>query len=179
MTDSDRQFHEESWAFASQIYAKPGVADACLRLQEEAGVDVMILLIAAFAAIRREVLLTPDDIQELDALCRPWREQVVQPLRALRTALKSGPSPAPGAATERLRSQIKTSELMSERLQNDLLAEWLGQKTAVAGVITREDIRSALCNVVALALRQRQGGQTGDISSAIYDIVAAAKDMSA
>ena len=42
----------ESWAFALKIYAQPGIAEACLRLQAEAGVDVMMLLTAAFAAAR-------------------------------------------------------------------------------------------------------------------------------
>ena len=32
----------ECWAFALAIYAEPGVAEACLTLQNEAGVDVML-----------------------------------------------------------------------------------------------------------------------------------------
>lgn len=175
MTESSRQVDEESWAFALQLYAEPGVADACLRLQDEAGVDVMLLLTVAFAAVKRDVLLTAADIQELDAVCRPWREQVVQPLRAMRRALKSGPPPAPGAATERFRSQIKASELAAERLQNDLLMEYLLQKVPAPRAVLREEIRAVLCNVVALSSQQRKSGQIKDVSSAIDEIVAAAK----
>ncbi len=179
MTDSNRPLDEESWAFAARLYAEPGVADACLRLQVEAGVDVMLLLTVAFAAIDRGLLLSPAEIKELDTACRLWREQVVQPLRALRTALKSGPSPAPSVATERLRSQVKASELVAERVQNDLSAEWLWKNATAGHVTTREDIRTALCDVIALALQQRKSGQIADTSSAIETIVAAAKGMSA
>jgi uncharacterized protein (TIGR02444 family) len=190
MRDSARPLDEDSWEFAVQLYTEPGVADACLRLQAEAGVDVMLLLCIAFACAKRGLLLNASDILDLDALCRPWREQVVQPLRSLRTALKSGPPPAPGATTEPLRSRVRASELMAERLQNDLLARRLrmsmagsttgtatglmtGQATA-ASALTREDIRVVLGHVVSLALRQRGGGSVAEVSPAIDLIVAAA-----
>ena len=38
------ELEAECWAFALAIYARPGVAEACLALQNEAGVDVMLLL---------------------------------------------------------------------------------------------------------------------------------------
>jgi uncharacterized protein (TIGR02444 family) len=179
MTDSARTLDEDSWAFAVQLYTEAGVAEACLRLQTEAGVDVVLLLSIVFACVRRGLLLTASDVQDLDALCRPWREQVVLPLRALRTTLKSGPLPAPNAATEPLRSQVRASELMAERLQNDLLAQRLRkQGTAVSGH-TREDVRVVVGHVVALALRQRGGGPVSDVSPAIDAIVAAVMEMSA
>ncbi len=89
------ELEADSWAFALAIYAKPGVAEACLTLQNEAGVDVMLLLMAAFAAVKHRLLLTADEIRALDEACRPWREQIVRPLRAVRSGLKTGPRPAP------------------------------------------------------------------------------------
>ena len=47
----------ECWAFALAIYAKPDVAEACLALQDEAGVDVMMLLTTTFAAVKQRLLL--------------------------------------------------------------------------------------------------------------------------
>ena len=82
------ELEADSWAFALDIYARPGVADACLQLQNEAGVDVMMFLMVTFAAIRHRILLTPAEIRELDEACRPWREQIVQPLRAIRIGLE-------------------------------------------------------------------------------------------
>jgi uncharacterized protein (TIGR02444 family) len=52
MRPDPSELEAESWAFALAIYARPGVAEACLNLQHEADVDVMLLLMAAFAARR-------------------------------------------------------------------------------------------------------------------------------
>ncbi|MDB5655798.1 MAG: hypothetical protein JWQ94_3411 [Tardiphaga sp.] len=170
MTNSD------SWAFALRIYAEPDVAAACLRLQDDAGVDVLLLLGVAFAS-GRGIPLSPSDIAAMDEACRPWREQVVQPLRALRIALKAGPPPAPDAATEILRNQIKASELHAERLANDLLASWLKQHARSPRAITTRECRTALCDVVALALPESHSHRIGEFSPAIDTIVAAAQRL--
>src|ERR1700744_4921502 len=100
MSDPARELEAESWAFALAIYAKPGVAQACLTLQNEAGIDVMLLLMTTFAAVKHRTLLTRDEITALDEPSRPWREQIVQKLRSIRQELKIGPRPAPNEATE-------------------------------------------------------------------------------
>ncbi len=146
----------ESWAFALELYAEPGIADACLQLQNECGVDVMMLLMATFAAVRRRVALTPSDVAAMDAACRDWREQIVLPLRALRTALKSGPAPAPSEQTEKLRSSIKAAELSAERLQNESLAQWLAKLPPRSRALQRNDIIGALRAVIDFALQERR-----------------------
>lgn len=170
----NQNLRAESWAFALRIYAEPGVADACLRLQAEAGIDVVMLLMATFAVTRRSIPLTPSDLQDMDDVCRPWREQIVQPLRALRVALKSGPSPAPSPATEGLRTHIKAGELSAEHLQNDMLADWLQHKAPQSRASTREELRAVLRSMVALDSQGRARQPMVDVSSAIDDIVAAA-----
>ena len=170
----DQNLRGESWAFALRIYAEPGVADACLGLQAEAGIDVVMLLMATFAVARRGILLTPSDLRDMDEVCRPWRQQIVQPLRTLRVALKSGPSPAPSPATEALRTHIKAGELSAEHLQNDMLAEWLRQKAPQSRAGTRGELRAVLRRMVMLDLQGRGSQQIVDVSSAIEDIVAAA-----
>jgi uncharacterized protein (TIGR02444 family) len=174
MNQSHSDIEAESWAFALQLYARPGIADACLKLQDEAGVDVMMSLMIIFAAARHRVLLTPSEIRELDEACRPWREQIVHPLRAIRTRLKTGPSPAPGSATEPFRSTIKAAELAAERLQNQLLAERLPLRAPERDIVTADDIRSVLRSVVTLALERRPGKPLSDLLSAIDVIVGAA-----
>ena len=171
MSDAD-SLDVQSWAFALRIYAEPGVAVACLRLQDEAGVDVMLLLAVAFAW-RRGIALSAADITAMDAACRPWREQIVRPLRALRIALKAGPEPAPNAATETLRSQIKASELHAERVANDLLASWLQQAAIASRTIAADELHAALRQVVIQALPEPQRDRISDLVLAI-DIVAAA-----
>jgi uncharacterized protein (TIGR02444 family) len=165
MKRSHRGLDAESWAFALEIYEQPRVAESCLALQAKAGTDVIILLFAAFAAVRHRVLFEPSDLKEIDGICSPWREQVVRPLRAFRVALKSGPSPAPNRATERLRSKIKASELSAERIENDLLADYLRLKAPQHRPATPEDVRAVLRNVVMSALKD-----SGQIAAHLSDI---------
>lgn len=168
------ELEAESWAFALDIYARPGVADACLKLQNEAGVDVMMFLVIAFAAVRHRTLLTPSEIRQLDEACRPWREQIVRPLRAIRSGLKTGPLPAPNSETEEFRSKVKAVELASERLQNRLIAERLPLKPPTREKVDREDLRAVLRNVVTLFLEGRSGTSVTDLLPSIDEIVAAA-----
>ena len=174
MKQSRSELEADGWAFALHLYAQPGIADACLMLQDEAGVDVMMFLMTIFAAVRHRVLLTPAEIRELDEVCRPWREQIVQPLRALRTRLKTGPLPAPSSATEPFRSTIKAAELAAERLQNQLLAERLPLREPERDPLAPEDLRSVLRSMVSLALEKRPGKQLSDLQSSIDAIVDAA-----
>jgi uncharacterized protein (TIGR02444 family) len=174
MKQSRSELEADGWAFALRLYAQPGVADACLRLQDEAGVDVMMFLMTVFAAVRHRVLFSPAEIKELDQVCRPWREQIVEPLRALRTRLKAGPLPAPSNATEPFRSTIKAAELAAERLQNQLLAEHLPLRAPERDTVVPEDLRSVLRSVVTLALEKRPGKQLSDLLSSIDAIVDAA-----
>ena len=174
MTQSRSDLEADSWAFALRLYARPGVADACLKLQDEAGVDVMMSLMIVFAAAKHCVLLKPLEIREFDDACRPWREQIVHPLRAIRTRLKSGPSPAPGSATEPFRSTIKAAELAAERLQNQLLAERLPLRARDRETVGVDDLRSVLRSAVTLALEKRPGKRLSDLLSAIDLIVGAA-----
>jgi uncharacterized protein (TIGR02444 family) len=173
MKPSRPELEAESWAFALAIYAKPGVADACLTLQNEMGVDAMLLLMTAFAAAQHRILLTPDEIREMDATCRPWREQIVRKLRTIRTELKAGPRQAPGEATEPFRSKIKALELEAEKLQNRLLAECLPLRPEQERV-KPEQLRSLLNDVVMHFAGQQGSKPDAGMSSPIGTIVAAA-----
>jgi uncharacterized protein (TIGR02444 family) len=168
---SRAELEADSWAFALDIYARRGIADACLKLQNEAGVDVMILLMVTFAFARHRILLTPAEIGELDEACRPWREQIVRPLRAIRSGLKSGPRPAPSSETEPFRSKVKSLELEAERLQNRLLADNLPLKPG-KDVLSPQDLHAALASLVALFLERRGNGPIADFLSPIDLIVA-------
>jgi uncharacterized protein (TIGR02444 family) len=164
----------ECWAFALAIYAKPGVAEVCLTLQNEAGVDVMLLLTTTFAAVKRRVLLTPDEIRALDEACRPWREQIVRPLRAIRSGLKTGPKPAPSEATEQFRSQVKALELAAEKLENKLLVECLPLRPPKEEAVNSAQLRTVLENVVSLFAERRDTAPKANLASSIDTIVEAA-----
>lgn len=104
------------WRFSLDFYAGPGVADACIQLQDACGADVNVLLFVLFLA-RAGRLLYDDDIARIEALSVQWRDQVVQPLRQTRRYLRTPPATFDPAATAELRTGLKRIELEAERLQ--------------------------------------------------------------
>ncbi len=116
---------EGLWAFSLRIYARPGVAQACLALQDKAGMDVNLLLFALWTASRGQ-RLTAADMARVDAATRPWREGVVRPLRAARRALKAQGGTE---AAQQLRNQVKRAELEAERLQQAAMEALLPPQT--------------------------------------------------
>jgi uncharacterized protein (TIGR02444 family) len=174
MRQRQPELEAESWAFALDIYARPGVADACLTLQNEAGIDVMMILMVIFAAVRHRRSLSREEIRALNDVCRPWREQIVWPLRKMRVGLKTGPLRAPCEETEQFRSKIKSLELSAERLQNQLMAENLPLWPPDEEPITPERLRALLVEVVTTFSEKQGQDLTDRFSSSIDAILAAA-----
>ena len=101
------------WRFALGIYARPGVAPACLALQDEAGCDVTLVLWLLWCAEAGRPL-DAAAVAAADARLWPWRAAVVAPLRAVRRAMKGGL--LPGIYTDACREGVKAAELEAERL---------------------------------------------------------------
>lgn len=104
------------WDFAYGLYSRPGVADACLALQEARGVDVNVLLFCCWAGHCGRSLTT-SELRLLMNKVAPWQREVVQPLRGVRRYLK-GASPS---SADVLRAEVKQQELAAERMQQDML----------------------------------------------------------
>ena len=119
MTDATPQ-GSPFWRFSLAFYRLPKVADACIALQEEAGVDVNVLLYLLWQA-RQGRRFAVDDVAALEAKVAPWREATVVPLRNVRRALKSPPALVAGANAEAFRNRIKAVELEAERLQQEAM----------------------------------------------------------
>lgn len=94
----------EFWDWAVAVYARPGVAEACLDLQDNHGQNVPLLLWAVWRG---------GDIAAAVALARQWEDDVVGPLRRVRRHLKGHPKGH--SAVEALRQHVKTVELEAER----------------------------------------------------------------
>ena len=76
------------WNFSLGFYARSGVAEACLRLQDEAGVDVNVMLYLLFlAANGKRIDLSAHE--RIEAAVGEWRDAIVRPLRDVRRRLKS------------------------------------------------------------------------------------------
>src|ERR1700681_2508030 len=108
------------WRFSLQFYRLPGVAEACIELQEEAGADVNLLLFLLWlGALGRR--LSVAQVEQLEQKIAAWRNLTVIPLRAVRRALKSPPGLVETGAAEAFRTRIKAVELEAERLQQEAM----------------------------------------------------------
>lgn len=107
------------WQFSLKLYARDGVAPACLYLQDAHGVDVNILLIALHAGLEGGRNVGATQIAALDKAVQEQRETLVLPLRTMRGFLKPLPF---GAGSELLRTAIKKAELAAEQFEQLCLA---------------------------------------------------------
>lgn len=99
------------WGWTLEAYARPGVAEACLALQDDYGQNTSFLLWAVWAE-------GADDATLLAAALagRTWDDQVLKPIRAVRRTLKAAFPKVDDGAREALREDIKAAELRAERV---------------------------------------------------------------
>lgn len=110
------------WRFSLATYGRPGVAVACVALQDRWGLDVNLLLWCCWHGAERR-RLSPEDVKRAIDAARPWQSEVVQPLRALRRMLKPGVPGIPQNRVEVLRGGLKKVELEAEHIAQMTLAE--------------------------------------------------------
>lgn len=102
------------WDFSLATYSLDGVAPTCLDLQDRFGLDVNLLLYAAWIAHRGR-RLTHHHLVGMEAAVGDWRHNVVMPARALRRRWQGYP---PAAA---ILDEIKALELRAEQQQQDMI----------------------------------------------------------
>lgn len=108
---------EAFWQFSLAIYARPGVAERCLALQDGAGRDVNLLLLALYAGLRLGRRLDAADFAALEEAVADWTAQVTAPLRAVRRALKPlADDPAIAALRETAQGAELDAECQAQRL---------------------------------------------------------------
>ena len=108
------------WRFSVKFYAEPGVAAACIELQDRAKVDVNVLFFLLWNATQGRAL-NAADVTEVERAIGPWRDTAVVPIRNVRRALKSPPAVMSAETAEGFRTRIKAVELEAERLQQEAL----------------------------------------------------------
>jgi uncharacterized protein (TIGR02444 family) len=140
------------WSRAEALYAQPGIAAACIALQDRWGLDVNLLLLCAVAA--------PIDAARLDrmlAAAARWRAVLTKFREARRAAI---------ALDETVRPGLLTAELDLERAQQRAITEGelLGAGDAASGranldaYIARCSARAEILDSMELArLRARCG----------------------
>jgi uncharacterized protein (TIGR02444 family) len=104
------------WAFATSVYGRAGVSEACLTLQDRYGQDVLLLLFAAWAGAQGGLVLSPEQMAQANTQAAGWRGGVVEVLRDLRRRLKGDPATSLDEDVAALREDIKRAELAAERI---------------------------------------------------------------
>ncbi len=114
------------WQFSLALYGAPGVAPACLDLQDRRGADVNLVLFLAFVALSGRGRVSAAELAACRAAVAPWSDAVVGPLRQVRRALKAGSGVAlgdvPAEPAAALRRQVAALELEAEKLTQMTLA---------------------------------------------------------
>lgn len=104
------------WEWALDAYARPGVPQAALALQDEHGQNTSFLLWAVHAEAK-----DPDLLARAAEAAKAWDRTALVPLRAVRRALKPPLPPFSDHARESLREEVKGLELAAERLLMETL----------------------------------------------------------
>lgn len=124
------------WDWASAVYARPGVTEACLTLQDKHGQSVAYLLWAAWARTT-----DPTRLASAARSARAWEASTVALLRAARRNLSVRSPPVGDAGREALREQVRGVELAAERLILETLEARTVQGRQRASVL--ESLRGA------------------------------------
>ena len=104
------------WTFTVEGYAKPGVQQASIALQEELGADVNLLFFRVWHAATGRGRLDAADLGRVEARVARWRNEVTQPLRGVRRVIKDDPDLAGLQGAMALRANILGAEVESERI---------------------------------------------------------------
>lgn len=124
------------WEWMLAAYARPGVPEACLRLQDAFGQNTNLLLWSVWAEAKDPALLA-----RAAELARTWEATAVAPLRQARRALKAAHPPVDDGAREALREDVKATELRAERVLLETLADLSGE--ARGGAHALEALKAA------------------------------------
>jgi len=133
------------WAYSLRLYRRPGVAPACIALQDRLGVDVNLLFFCLWMA-RTGRTLTPGTLRLAAGLARVWTTNVVGPLRGTRRFLKPLELP-------KLRGAVAQVELAAERAEQDLLFR-LAPRASKGR--PRDGVERAMTNVARYAVHWRK-----------------------
>jgi uncharacterized protein (TIGR02444 family) len=117
---------EALWRFSLAFYARLGVAEALIELQDRAGCDVNLILFALWRGLAQGHRLDQAELMTAAAAIAPLRHAVIEPLRRLRRGLKADSDPD----IQTLRRRIGALELAAERRAQSRLAATIAAPAA-------------------------------------------------
>jgi len=108
------------WDWSSRHYALDGVEQKLIKLQDEFGLNVNILLWCAWSATAYDEISDLVLRKAID-LTEHWRRDVTGALRTSRRRLSSPPPQVDKTAAYALREKIKAAELDAEKIEQEML----------------------------------------------------------
>ncbi len=133
------------WDWSIERYRREGVDEAALKLQDECGFNINILLWCCWTA---EIYPDLSEMVVLKAIeiSLPWAKQVTIPLRRARQALKFKPCSPPNgiseSTVEHLRQIIKEAELEAEKIEETMLESLTHELLGEAGIMSGAKARA-------------------------------------
>jgi uncharacterized protein (TIGR02444 family) len=109
------------WDWTLEAYARPGVPEACLSLQDQHGQNTSLLLWAVWAEVADPALLA-----RAADVARRWETLALSPLREVRRALKPAFADVADGPRTALREDVKAVELRAERVLMESLEDMTG-----------------------------------------------------
>ena len=144
---------EALWRFSLALYARPGIAEALLRLHDRAGHDINLMLFCLWLGAVEGRRLDPPGLAAAEAVIRPFAAPI-STLRALRRDLKRDGD----GAIQAVRRRVAALEIATEREAQMALAALPTSASRAAG----DSLAAAAANL-ALCL----GGDTGSDEAAV------------
>ena len=139
---------EAFWDFSIRTYRSDGVPEACLHLQDERGVDVNMLLFCCWFGLTRGQQQA-ESFQQVLGFSDNWAQQVVRPLRKVRTWMKLDGCHHPRMDTEScmdFREKVKGIELSAEKMQQHVLESIIASIPARVSTST-EQLEAVVGNI--------------------------------
>lgn len=136
------------WDFALDFYARPGVSRRLLRLQDEAGMDVCVMLWRLW--LHHYGLVPTVSAERALAEVHAWQREYTRPLRDRRRRLKPAAISDPALAP--LRQALKEAELLAEKAALARLEALSRQEGCVRPVAAEEQAEARMPDVQACKL---------------------------
>lgn len=109
-----------AWHFALAFWRRPGMQALCLELQNANQQSIALLLWRLWTLDQKRRISVETVSRAVDAAAS-WNDEVLIPLRAVRTGLKPPRPLFDLAARLSIRDQVQTTELAAERVLLDTL----------------------------------------------------------
>ncbi len=132
--------------FSAQMFRKPGIADACLFVQERYGLNVNLVLFCVWVADCGGGSLTAEHLQEAWRRLADWHKQVIKPLRDIRRVSRNEALGIPEFLRDGFVPQVEAAEQEAERVAQYVLAEFARTLAVSAQAVSAQAVSAQEVN---------------------------------